>query len=53
MGEIADMMIDGTLCEWCGCYVGEATGYPRKCPDCRAEAKKERKKDEGRKGKKK
>ena len=35
MGEIADMMLDGTLCEWCGVYIdGEEPGYPRLCPDC-------------------
>lgn len=32
MGEIADMMLDGTLCEGCGVYLeGEANGYPRYC----------------------
>lgn len=34
MGEIADMMLDGTLCEGCGVYVGQSRGYPRKCRDC-------------------
>jgi hypothetical protein len=52
MGDIAEMMLDGTLCEWCGERVGEAVGYPRKCLACREEAKKEKKKQEtGRKGK--
>ncbi len=36
MGEIADMMIDGTLCEGCGAYLGEGDGYPRRCPSCEA-----------------
>lgn len=31
MGDIADMMLDGTLCECCGVYVGEAVGHPRYC----------------------
>ena len=31
MGEIADMMLDGTLCEGCGEYMGEDTGYPTYC----------------------
>ena len=32
MGEIADMMLDGTLCEGCGVYIdGEAQGFPRYC----------------------
>jgi len=35
MGIYADMMLDGTLCEQCGTFIGEAVGYPRKCVDCR------------------
>lgn len=33
MGEIADMMLDGTLCECCGCYIDDegADGIPRYC----------------------
>ena len=31
MGEIAEMMLDGTLCEQCGEYIGEGEGYPRAC----------------------
>ena len=35
MGEIADMMIDGTLCEGCGVYLDDGpSGYPRRCADC-------------------
>ena len=34
MGDIADMMLDGTLCEQCGDYIGESIGYPRVCSDC-------------------
>lgn len=35
MGDIADMMLDGTLCDGCGCYLnGTAPGYPRYCRDC-------------------
>lgn len=37
MGEYADMMINGALCEWCGVFVGDEVGYPRKCPKCAAE----------------
>lgn len=29
MGEIADMMLDGTLDEYTGEYIGPAVGYPR------------------------
>lgn len=34
MGEIADMMLDGTLCERCGEYLGEAVGFPVICAAC-------------------
>ena len=40
MGDVADMMIDGTLCEGCGVYLegeykdGEPWGFPRLCGDC-------------------
>ena len=35
MGEIADLMIDGEICEGCGCELdGEAGGYPRRCFGC-------------------
>jgi hypothetical protein len=33
MGEIADMMLDGTLCEACGEYIGEGEGFPRYCSE--------------------
>ncbi len=36
MGEIAEMMLEGTLCEACGVYIeGESPGHPRYCsPQC-------------------
>jgi hypothetical protein len=45
MGEIADMHLDGTLCERCGALMEDlipeegnelldAPGYPRLCPAC-------------------
>lgn len=37
MGEIAEMMLDGTLCECCGGYIDDdgAHGIPRYCsPQC-------------------
>jgi hypothetical protein len=35
MGEIADLMIEGEICEGCGCELdGEAPGYPRRCAGC-------------------
>ena len=36
MGEIAEMMLDGVLCEGCGAAMpGGADGYPRRCRDCK------------------
>ncbi len=38
MGEIAEMMLDGTLCEGCGEYIGSDAGYPQYCsPECAAD----------------
>ena len=37
MGDVAEMIIEGILCEECGSYIGEAVGYPRKCEDCKEE----------------
>jgi hypothetical protein len=35
MGDIAEMMIEGYLCECCGVVIdGEEPGYPRQCSDC-------------------
>jgi hypothetical protein len=35
MGEIADMMLDGTLCQSCGEYLDqEPCGYPVSCGGC-------------------
>ena len=31
MGEIAEMMLDGTLCEGCGEFIGEGDGFPQYC----------------------
>lgn len=38
MGEIAEMMLDGTLCEGCGEFMdGDGDGIPRYCsPQCAA-----------------
>ena len=37
MGDIADMMSDGTLCQLCGVYLGHHGGYPVSCEDCKEE----------------
>lgn len=45
MGEIADMHLDGTLCQYCGAVFeditggAEAPGYPRACEECEEESK--------------
>ena len=35
MGEIAEMMLDGTLCQMCGVYLGEDDGFPVTCAGCK------------------
>ena len=40
MGEIADMMIDGTMCQGCGEWLNggrDGPGYPVYCSSCRRE----------------
>ncbi len=39
MGEIAEMMLDGTLCSSCGCLLDEegGDGIPSQCADCSGE----------------
>lgn len=34
MGDVADAMLDGTLCACCGVYVGDSAGYAVYCSDC-------------------
>lgn len=35
MGQHAEMHLDGSCCEGCGTYMGEASGFPRYCsPQC-------------------
>lgn len=31
MGDIADMTLDGVLCQYCGVYIGKGNGYPESC----------------------
>ena len=37
MGEIAEMMLEGILCQQCGVYLGEGDGFPQLCPSCQSE----------------
>jgi hypothetical protein len=42
MGEIAEMMLDGDLCEGCGVYMGfPGEGFPRRCASCAKEQRAE------------
>ena len=44
MGEIAEMMLDGLMCEGCGEWMDEAfedgdgPGYPQRCAACQRDA---------------
>ena len=38
MGEIADWLLQGGGCEWCGEHIGEEEGYPRLCRGCADDA---------------
>jgi len=31
MGEIAEAIVNGDLCEQCGSWIGPGDGYPRNC----------------------
>lgn len=37
MGEYADMILDGDVCELCGQAFEEAYGYPKTCTECGGE----------------
>ena len=39
MGDIADAMLEGAMCEQCGVYLGEGDGYPRLCGGCQSDEK--------------
>lgn len=34
MGEISEMMLDGTLCPGCGQFMGDGDGFPVYCSGC-------------------
>lgn len=35
MGDYTEMVLDGVICESCGCFIeAEFCGYPRKCEEC-------------------
>jgi len=37
MGDIADMIIDGDMCEWCGTWLDDGLDFPHLCPECKKE----------------
>lgn len=34
MGDIADDILDGMYCQYCGDYLGAPSGYPKSCSSC-------------------
>ena len=48
MGDVAGMILDGTLCEGCGAYIGAAVDCPRKCRQCEKDFKPVAKKETSR-----
>lgn len=34
MSEFVDLMLDGAICQCCGQFLGDATGFPRSCEGC-------------------
>lgn len=34
MGQVANDLINGRSCSWCGIYFDESHGYPVVCEDC-------------------
>jgi len=34
MSEFTDLMLDGVICQCCGQFLGDASGYPRSCEWC-------------------
>ena len=45
MGEIADDMIGGHCCSWCGIYFTNEHSYPVVCNECWKDATKDERKD--------
>lgn len=41
MGDIADAMLDGTMCCQCGEYLGTGNGFATLCAGCKAEERRQ------------
>jgi len=37
MGDIADMVLEGQMCQTCGEILGNGNGFPTFCSSCKAE----------------
>ena len=40
MGDIADMILEGCMCQGCGEFLGEGEGFPAYCPSCQSDENK-------------
>lgn len=40
MGDVADAMLDGDLCQGCGVYMPNGQGFPQTCSACERESHK-------------
>ena len=43
MGEIAEMMLNGEMCQWCGEFMDNPQGFPSVCAACLAADRKRKK----------
>lgn len=34
MSEFVDLMLEGVICQCCGQFLADATGFPRSCEGC-------------------
>lgn len=51
MGEIADQVIEGFLCEICTCFIdGDSPGFPRKCNECKPKKRNKKRKSKNKVG---
>lgn len=39
MGEAAEDLLNGDVCESCGEWLGNGQGYPQQCKPCKKESK--------------
>lgn len=46
MGELSGLVLAGTLCQYCGDYIGGIVGYPQSCKQCKKDEQNKESKDE-------